>query len=235
MLLYSCNKDTLTNCKLSNGKVETEQRTIPEFQNILLRDNVNLIFQKSDENSLSVEAGSNLMSGIVTNVNEKGWLEIRNNNSCDWARDFNTQINIYLNYTNIDSIEYRSIGNISAMDTVQTDTLWIKVMEGAGTIDIDIDVVRLYCELHYGTADILLGGNCGLSFVYSASFGLVDLRNLSTIIAYVANRSSNNVFIKSSNTLEVDISNIGDVYYSGNPPNIKLNRTGSGNLIQLPD
>ncbi len=232
-ILISCKKESIKNCKLSNGDIKTEQRVISEFTNILLKDNVNLILNRSNNSILEVEAGSNLISGIITVVNEHGTLEIRNNNECDWARDYNTPVNVYLNYTEIDTIEYRSIGNISTTDTILTDTLWIRVMEGAGKIDIAIDVVRLYCELHYGTADIVLNGKCGLSFVYSSSFGLVDLRDLPTPIVFVTSRSSNNVFINATSTLGASIVNIGDIYYRGNPQNVTLDKTGAGNLIKL--
>ncbi len=235
MILSSCEKESITNCKLSNGVVKTEQRTISEFTNILLKDNINLILSRSDTSSLLVEAGSNLMSGISTVVNEDGTLEIKNNNKCDWSRDFDTPVNVFLNYTEIDTIEYRSIGNITNMDTLYTDTLWVRVMEGAGVIDITIDVDRLYCELHYGTADILLSGICGLSFVYSSSFGLVDLRNLPTSVVFVTSRSSNNLFVNAVTTLGAAISNIGDIYYRGDPENLTLDKTGAGNLIKMTD
>lgn len=234
-LFGSCEKGFLSDCKFSSGEITTEQRTVGEFNNILLSDNVNLIIEESQVPGIVVEAGSNLLKGISTNVNANGTLELSNNNQCDWARDFSTPINVYLSCDNIDTIEYRSIGNISCTDTLHIDTLWIRVMEGAGSINITVDAVRLYSELHYGTADIIVGGKCRLSFVYSASFGLIDLRELTTSIVYVTNRSSNNVFVNSTNTLEAKISSIGDIYYKGNPVNIKIDKTGSGNLIKLPD
>lgn len=233
LIFGSCTKENLKNCKFSSGEITTEVREVEVFNNIVLRDNVNLILEGSGEPKLIIETGKNLIDGISTEVNEKGSLIIRNNNTCDWARDYNTTINVYLQYTNIDTIEYRSIGDITTIDTLVSDTLWLTVYEGAGEINMTIDVARYYCQLHYGTVDIITDGNCGLSFVYSASFGLVDLRDLHTNFVYVANRSSNNVFVNSNNTLEATISNIGDIYYSGNPGNIVLNKTGSGNLIKL--
>lgn len=235
VFLGSCDKDSISNCRFSSGDITQEQRSVDEFSNILLKDNVNLILEKSDVPGIVVEAGSNLLNGISTDVNENGTLEIVNINKCDWARDFSTPINVYLRYDNIDSIEYRSIGNITTVDTLHTDTLWIRVMEGAGSINLTIDVNRLYSELHYGTADINIDGKCGLSFVYSASFGLVDLRELITTFVYVTNRSSNNVFVNATNTIGAEISNIGDIYYAGNPTTITLEKIGSGNLIKLPD
>jgi len=150
-----------------------------------LKINVSLILSKSETYSLTVEAGSNIVDGIITEVDENGVLEIRNDNSCNWIRSYDSPINVHLNYIDIDTLEYRSIGDVSTIDTIFTDSLWLRVYEGAGKIELDMDVKSMYCSLHYGTADIILSGKCGLSYVYSASFGLIDLIELETDIVYI--------------------------------------------------
>ncbi len=229
----SCKKGAITDCFYSTGKMSTEDRNIENFNSILLQNNVNLILIKSKNNRVKVEAGSNLISKIITEVNEIGVLEIRNDNNCNWIRSYESPINIYLNYIDIDSIEYRSIGDINTADTLLTDTLWLRVYEGAGQINLELNVQRLYCALHYGTADIVLGGSSGLSYVYSASFGLIDMINLESNFMYVNNRSSNDIYLTAKTHLGATIENIGNIYYAGNPLTVNLNRTGSGELIKI--
>lgn len=234
-IFSSCEKGAVTDCFYSTGDITKEERSIENFNNILLRDNVNLILTKSEKNSITVEAGSNLLNGIIAEVNEDGVLEISNNNQCNWIRSFDSPIVIHLSYIDIDTIEYRSIGDITSVDTLITDTLWLKVLEGAGQIKMNLNVVRLYCSLHYGTADIILSGQCGLSYVYSTSFGLIDLVNLETGMVYVNNRSSNNLYLNAKTHLGATIENIGDIYYAGNPASIAFEKNGPGELIKLPD
>ena len=201
LLASSCEKGTVTNCFNTTGEIVEQNRSVESFNNILLKDNVNLILNKSETASITVEAGSNIISGIVTDVDENGVLEIRNDNSCNWIRSFDSPINVYLNYIDIDTIEYRSIGDITNTDTVTIDTLWLNIKEGAGQIKMSLDIVRLYCSLYYGTADIILSGKCGLSYIYSASFGLIDLIDLNTDLVYVNNRSSNDIYLNAKNPL----------------------------------
>ena len=235
VLFTSCKKGGVTDCFHTTGNITKEERSIESFNNILLKDNVNLILNKSESNSITVEAGSNLLDGIITQVGDNGVLEIRNDNRCNWIRSFDNPINVYLDYIDIDTFEYRSIGNVSTTDTLTTDTLWLKVLEGAGEINMKLNVNRLYCALNYGTADIILEGNCGLAFVYSASFGLINMFDLESTFVFINNRSSNDVYVRATNQLGVTIENVGNVYYAGNPPIVNLNRTGSGELIKLPD
>ncbi|MBC8319467.1 MAG: DUF2807 domain-containing protein [Bacteroidetes bacterium] len=231
--LPSCKKGGVSDCFYSSGKLTMQERNIDDFNTILLKDNVNLILNKSENNGIVVEAGSNLVGGIKTEVNQNGVLEIRNDNQCNWIRSFESPINIHLNYVDFDTVEYRSIGDITNTDTLKTDSLWINVHEGAGKIDLKLDVLKLYASLHYGTASIVLSGTCGLSYVYSASFGLIDMINLESNFIYVNNRSSNDIYLRVVTNLGATIENVGNIYYAGNPPIVTLNKIGSGELIKM--
>ncbi len=234
-LLVSCKKDSGVGCFNTTGNIKTELRSIAGFNTILLRDNVNLILKKSNANSVVVEAGSNLINGIVTDVNNNGVLEIRNDNNCNWIRSFDNPVNVYLNYVDIDSIQYRSIGNITTDNVLQTDSLWIMAHEGAGVINLNIDVRTLYCALHYGTLDIILSGKSGLSYVYSASFGLINMLSLKSNFVYIDSRSSNDTYVWADIHLGATIENIGNIYYQGNPESVSFDKLGPGELIRLPD
>lgn len=233
-LFYSCEKGGVTDCFHSTGNITMEERTAGDFNSILLKDNVNLILSKSQNSSITVEAGSNLVDGIITQISDDGVLEVRNENKCNWIRDYNSPINVYVNCTDIDSIDYRSIGNISNTDTIFTDSLWVRVYEGAGEIKLNVNVKRLYCQLHYGTADIVMSGYSGLSYVYSASFGFINLLDLESTFVFMNNKSSNDIYVRATNQLGATIENVGNIYYAGNPFSVTLEKNGSGELIKLP-
>ncbi len=231
--LQSCEKG-VKDCFYNSGNLTNEYRNIGDFNSILLRDNVNLILTQSDTVGVRIESGKNLIGGIETNVNESGVLEIRNHNGCNWIRSYNTPINVHLSYIQIDSIEYRSIGDITTTNVMDSYMFWLNVQEGAGTIAMELNVNTLYCALNYGTADIKLTGKCHLVYTYSASFGLIDMVDLESGIVFANNRSSNNMFVNAQETLGVSIGSIGDIYYKGNPFDITIEKTGTGNLIKIP-
>ena len=99
--MVSCQKGVITDCKFTSGKLKTEFRYLEDFNNLLLNDNVNVILQKSDSSGVRVETGENLIQGIKTTVNDQGLLEISNDNTCDWARDYDNLLNVYVYYNKI--------------------------------------------------------------------------------------------------------------------------------------
>ncbi len=232
LLWTGCEKTSVTDCFVSTGKVIKTERYVSAFHAVVLKDNVNLYLRQADTARLVLEAGSNLMRKIYTEVKDSV-LYIGNNNSCNWVRSYNKPVNVFLDFTRFDSLEYRSIGNVENFDTLRLDSLKIEVKEGAGLIALIVDIKELHTNLHYGTADLKMSGKCTLSYVYSAGFGLIDNRNLEARQIYADNKSSNDVYLNSTEVLEVTIHNIGNVYYTGNPGKIKLNRIGTGELIRL--
>ena len=230
----SCKKSSVSDCFNSTGPLTTIERPITGFHTLILKDNINLVLVSSNTNYLTIEAGNNLLPKIITEVSDSV-LTIQNNNSCNWVRNYNSPITAYLNFTKLDTIEYRSIGNINSTDTVHIENLMINVTEGAGEISFIVNASVLHCNIHYGTADIKMKGKSNVCYIYSASFGLINNLELSTDFVYLNNRSSNDVYVKANKVLGVTIENIGNVFYKGNPYDISLNQTGTGQLIKLED
>lgn len=232
-LFLSCEKSPLHDCFNSTGPVITVERDVADFNSILLRHNVNLYLRQAQKNKLTLKAGSNLMEKIVTSVNEEGQLEIRNENSCNWVRSFDIPIDVYLDFVKLDSLEYRSIGDVFAEETLFLDTLKLDVLEGAGKIELNLDANTIYCGLSNSTADVVLKGFCELSYLYAAGFGRIDNRELVSKFVYVNNKSSNDVYLQVTTELGATIENIGNIYYSGSPAVVNLNQLGTGKLIKL--
>ncbi|MEE4260111.1 MAG: DUF2807 domain-containing protein [Bacteroidales bacterium] len=230
----SCQKASVGDCLKSTGSITIEERPITGFHTIELKDNIELELHSSNINSLSIEAGKNLLGGIRTTVVDSV-LTIENNNSCNWVRDYDAPLKAYLNFIRLDTIQYRSIGDISSIDTVFVENLVINVWEGAGNISFVVNARMLFCNLHYGTVDFKMIGRSENCFVYSASFGLVDNLQLISKNVYLKTKSSNDVYVNATHTMDVSLEGIGHVYYKGSPPDISLNKTGSGELIRLPE
>lgn len=232
LTVFSCEKASVVDCFKSTGQIIQENRDLTEFHTVILHDNIDLVLEQSETNHLTIEAGENLMKKIITEVNDSV-LTISNYNSCNWVRSYDKPITAHLSYTRLDTIEYRSIGNITSTDTIYTEYIVIDVKEGAGEIAFTVHATTIYCNLHYGTADIKMKGICDVCYVYSNSFGLIDNRELISGFVYLENRSSNDVYVDVRKTLGATIDNIGNVYYTGNPYNITLSGEGTGELIKL--
>jgi hypothetical protein len=233
LLSFGCQKSPVFDCFTSTGDMVKEERQIGQFNTIVVRDNLNLVLRQSNRNRLVVEGGSNLLPKIVTEVTNDSLLELRNDNRCNWVRSFDKPITVYLDFVDLEEIEYRTIGEVTNLDTLRLDSLSVDVREGAGKIDLILHTPLLHCNLHYGTADIVMKGEAEVSYVFGDGFGRIDNRDLLSSQVYVTNKSSNDMYLHATLRLGATIENIGNIYYRGNPDEIGLNRIGSGDLIKI--
>jgi hypothetical protein len=235
LLLVSsgCEKTPVLDCFMSTGEIIKEERQVGQFSAVVLKDNVNLVLIQSNSNRLVVEGGKNLMRNIVTEVENDSVLTISNDNRCNWVRSYDKPITVFLEFRQLESLEYRSVGDVVNEDTLILDSLSLDVREGAGKINLKINTPLIYCSLHYGTADIVLEGNAELGYIFGDGFGRIDNRDFLVSQAFVTNRSSNDMYLSVETRLGATIENIGNIYYRGNPPDVGLNQIGTGQLIKI--
>jgi len=231
LLHHSCKKTDPTDCFKSTGEDITETRNSGVFNKIVLYDNVNLYLTQAATNTIEVTAGKKVMKKINTSISG-GKLIIENNNTCNWVRSFNREVDVFVSVQNLTEIEYRGSGDIISTNTLEGDSLVLNIWEGAGKVDLDINMQRNYIYFHIGTADVYYKGFTHLSYITAASFGPVDAREMSTVYTYMENKGSNNCYVKTTLHLGATISSIGNIYYKGDP-DINLNDYGDGELIKL--
>lgn len=229
----SCIKGDPTDCFKSTGKDTWESRSVANFNTIVLYDNVNLVLTQDEEITLDVFGGSNLLKKINTDIND-GVLTIRNTNSCNWVRSFNREVTVYAHVDSLIRIDYRGSGDISSSNTIISDSLKLDIKEGAGKIDLDVDVDRNYIYFTIGTADVYYSGKSNISYIAARSFGPIYAQEMESLFTFMSSEGSNDCYVRTQNKLEAAITNIGDIYYYGNPE-ILINNTGEGKLIKLGD
>lgn len=229
--LNSCSKTDPLDCFKATGDDITENRNSGEFNKIILRDNVNLIITQDTINKITVTAGDKIIDKVITRISD-GALNIENNNTCNWVRSFDREIIVNVTVKELTQIEYRGSGDINSSNIIKSDSLVLNVWEGAGKVDLEIDVHRNYIYFHIGTADIFYKGNTHLSYITAASFGPVDAIELNNVFTYISNEGSNNCYVNTNLHLGATITSIGNIYYKGDPE-ISLNDTGEGALIKM--
>ena len=233
LLHLSCKKENLCDCLKGTGEIVTEERVLTDFNKIYIEDDINLVLQEDTQNFLNVEAGENLIKLIKTEIKDS-CLYLRNDNKCNWMRSFKNKVNVSLHYKKLEYITYfKASGNVSNNGTLHSSFLQVDDYNGSGKITLNVDVQTSHYSLHTGPADIFISGNTDIAYLYSAGNGVADLRNMTAGGMYMNNKSTNSCYVNATNTLEVEIGYIGDVYYTGDPPNVKLVTTGSGKLIKF--
>jgi hypothetical protein len=234
LLFLSCQKEPdVADCFKSTGKITRENRVVSGFNKIELHDNVNLFLtQDSTKTEIIVEAGENLIKKIKTDVDNRN-LVIRNSNTCNWVRDFEKPINVYVTTNRIDSIVYRSAGDLTWTNAWTNDSVQFDVWEGSGKINLLLNTMKSRMYIHYGTVELFASGTSQVTFLSSKGFGPVNLLDLRSTYFYMSTHSPNDCYVYVTYELGVEINNIGNVYYAGHPWFISSNVTSKGRLIKL--
>ncbi len=230
-LTGSCQKTDPGDCFTSTGADITESRGAQKFKTIVLNDNVNLVLTQGDHYDVSIRGGKNLLKKVETRIEDEK-LTIENNNTCNWVRSFDREITVYATVDSLEHIEYRGSGDISSTNAITGDSLLLSVWEGAGKVDMEVDMHRSYISFHIGTADIYYKGYTHLSYISTTSFGPVHAENMFSTFTFIGCGGSNNCYIWVDYTLGATISSIGNIYYKGNP-SITLDNPGQGQLIKM--
>lgn len=231
LLAGSCDKMNPVDCFTNSGPVTTEERGSSSFRFIEMNDNVDVYLSYSPEYSIEVRSGKNIIPGIKTDI-ENETLRISNENTCNWVRSYKTPIEVHVSAPVIDSIVYQSSGNLISSNQFINDSLKIDVLEGGGSIQLWVDLTKGFFNLHYGTVDLNIRGSVHINYLSSRAYGPANLQDLETEFTYMSTYSTNNCRVRATNTLHVTIMNVGDVYYSGDPEFLQLDRQGDGNLYK---
>jgi hypothetical protein len=83
----------------------------------------------------------------------------------------------------------------------------------------------------YGTVSINATGYSQVTFISSHGYGPIHAENLQSKFTYMNTSSPNDVYLNATVELSVKITNIGNVYYCGDPPEVSADISGGGKLI----
>jgi len=155
--------------------------------------------------------------------------------TCNWVRNYNKELTVYVTVPGLYQIRYEGSGDISTESRLTFDSLQVNVWGGAGSFNLDLNVTNLKLALHYGTVDFNIKGNALITTIFANSYGPFYCNELLSNIVYIRNSGTNNCYVHAIDILEAEITSVGDIYYSysGDPENLKVNITGSGKFVKV--
>ncbi len=232
LITIACSKENRFDCFKSTGKKITIERSLMDFQSVVIYGNIDLSIRFADTYKIRLEGGENLLPLIKTEVQDT-MLEIRNDNKCNWVRKLDERIYAELTVPDIDYLIARGSGDIKFLDTLTSDYFNLEVVDGSGYIKLLLNTKTSWIELLTGVADVEAIGKSGVNYVYVGGVGRVDARELDTYYSFVRNDNVNNIYIRVSKHLTATINYIGNTYYYGDPEETRFFINHSGKIIHL--
>lgn len=221
---------TLTSCfhkhYVGAGNITQEERNVPTYHSIISDGSIDVFITHDSSYVVLVEAGSNLMDYIETDVvNDQ--LIIRQLDS----DIINTKpVKIYLNCDSIHTIELNGSGDLDT-ELITSNTFSVS-LNGSGNIDANINAATVNSSIK-GSGNLNLLGTCIDYNGITKGSGNVYARYLNTTNANMDIEGSGNATITVTKTLNAIIAGSGNIYYYGSPSSATSEISGSGNLIEM--
>jgi len=234
VLLTACAKENRGDCFTSAGGHASEVRSVGDFRGILLDDRIDLVLTQDTlaEPSVTVEAGSNLLARVYTEV-RNGELRITSDLKCNWVRKLKERPLVRVTFRHLDRITFSSVGNITATTPIRGNTFRLEQWDGHGTVRLELHVDTCWIGLHTGVGDAVVSGTVQQLSLYALNFAHIDASSFTAREVFLNNSASGDIRCKATEALYVQVRNVGDVYYSGDPATVDAQLTGSGRLIRL--
>ena len=211
---------------------EIQDRHLSGFNAVEVAGSFDVILTQGTNESVKVEAPSDVMDKIITEV-DGGVLKIhdKHNSGWNWGSWWggrHKKIVIYVTARDLNSIGVTGSGDVSFKNGIHTNTLNIRVT-GSGDVIGRIDVKKLETVIS-GSGDVKLSGRAGESNVSVSGSGDYSSRDLATENTAVRVSGSGDASINASNNLDVAVSGSGDVSYTGSPKHVSKSKSGSGDI-----
>ncbi len=222
----------LGDCVKGTGEIVPEERPAGFFDAITLDDDINLMILNDTFQSIEVEAGKNLLPEIVTEVSD-GMLYIRNDNVCKYSRSYQKEIMVKVGTSFLDKLAFAGSARITSGNILSFSHLLMWLDGARGEINLEINIEELIIEHVSGNGLTVLSGEVKDGIINSEAQGLLYLKDLKISNLKMISNSYNDAWIWVTDTIDITISNLGNVYCRGNPVVRSYHRTGEGRFILL--
>ena len=237
LIMGGCNSENANDCLQNAGDLTKIQVSLPEFSNITVFENLNLIIRQGEEQSVEIESGEFLINDISAKV-DGNRLVLRNDNGCNIFREYGLST-VYVTVPSLTEIRsstglliasdgplrYPSLSLISeSFNNPEADT-----NDGSFDIEVDNENVRITAN---GIAFFKLRGRTtNLNVNIFAGDTRIDANALEALQVTIDHRGSNDMFVNPQERISGVIRGYGDVI-SGNRPNeVEVDEIFEGRLI----
>ena len=215
--------DGTVNCIDGNGTVKTETRNVGSFTGISSESYFDVFIIRDSIEQVIVEAESNLLPYIQTEVNGSTLSLHEQKHHC---LDNNLPVKITVRVKDLEKVILTGSGNIDMEVDAQQLEAWLG---GSGNIDLGAATNDLKATIT-GSGDIHIWGETLDSDLTITGSGNIRAYGLAQDNCYVTISGSGSVYVSVSKYLDVKITGSGSVYYRGTPQ-VKTTITGSGKVV----
>jgi len=216
---------------INTAFADTQDRHLTGFKAIDVQGSFDVYITQGSTESVRVEATSDVIDRIKTEV-QNGELKIYNKgNSSDW--NFNLfghhkKIAIYVTAKDLNSIIASGSGDVYFKAGITTAALKIRV-SGSGDVSGKVQVKDLQTSVS-GSGDVRLIGSATSSDVRVSGSGDFRGSDLATLSTAIHVSGSGDASVNASTKIDASVTGSGDIRYSGGAKSVSKSKSGSGDI-----
>ncbi|MFO7999847.1 MAG: head GIN domain-containing protein [Marinilabilia sp.] len=246
LFVFSVSCEEILNIDVvGDGNLAGENRILPDFTSVYLDTDFKVYLTSGDEYGVEVEADSNLLQYINTEVTG-GVLTISSNPNFDVQPRH--PVSVYLRVPDgFSGVEVINGGKIEA-DSLYTDSLDVRLygvssfsgkrmespvklfLEGSTRISMEGEFEDLIIRQR-GSGNINLEGTSGFGDVLLEGSGKINAKNMKIDDADIRIYGSGLVFCDVSGFLKARVDGSGRIYYYGTPGKLEKEVVGDGLIV----
>lgn len=208
-----------------NNQMTQQTRSVGDYDQISVAGMMEVELVSGQEGKIQLEAESNLMEYIETEVNS-GHLRIAVKKGVNLQPS--NKIKLVVPFESIDKVALTGSGEIFNTNEIKSRNFDV-ALTGSGNINLLLSSQNLQGKLT-GSGDVNLRGtaeNFDVTVTGSGDFKAYDLRSR---IVDAAVMGSGDIEVSPEQELNARITGSGDITYSGNPEKQNFKTTGSGSV-----
>lgn len=230
LLLIGCKKPNERSCWKGAGKMISETRELANKTVINIFDDADVILIQDNLNYIEVDSYSNLASFIETKCIDTA-IEIRNLNKCNFIRDKSIQNTITIHFSDIQTLNLYGTGKVNFIGEIIQNNLEINSYKSRSEFTLNISCHKLECVFMEGSINANISGSSDTTYLYQSKHSIVNASNLTNSYLHFSNRSTGDGHVGPTSSLAVELLDVGNIYYQGNPTLKILADIGLGNII----
>ncbi|MCF4102813.1 DUF2807 domain-containing protein [Gillisia sp. M10.2A] len=210
-----------------NKDLTSTTRSVGEYNAVSVYGPMDVELVAGNEGTLKIEAESNLIEYITTQV-EGGNLKIAIERGVNLQASRNMSIKITVPFKDIEAVRLTGSGDIWNTDVIKSQEFQVEVT-GSGDITLDLKADTVIGGIT-GSGDITFKGDTNrlkCSVKGSGDFKAFNL-NANDVKASVT--GSGDIEIMATQELKASVSGSGDITYKGNPEKQDFKTSGSGSV-----
>ena len=230
IMLTACD-DTAFDCIQKAGEEKTINISLPDFHSINANDGVNIVLRQGNSQKVTLTAGENLIEEINLEVDDAGYLDISNSNSCNWVRSYRG-ITLDITTPNILLINQFGYGTIKSDGILRFPDFTINAKNGTGDITLKIESNNFY-TVSNTVANFYVSGNTNALWVgFYYSDGIFYGKELTANKVSITHLGTNKIEVTALDELKGTLQSIGEIVYHGNPSTVDVLVSGQGALVK---